>query len=256
MRTATMLLLAALGLAASSSVGHAALSQSPAEFMIRDCVARFGHERVRACEVVAGSATHAGVNPTTATCRAAAKRRDIQQGVTEKLCGYYSQEKRAWRATEFEAGRKASLGHPPSPPASIAVRTKDRFVVLPALEGAQDRHNAQLIADLEVDTVPQEFRLLINLIPAWQAHARSAVSPASRSARHAANRTSISLPEIDGCAGRRSRSARITSSRAWRSASCRSTSCSPCCTRPHLCQPRQEALSLRFSPYRAVDTPQ
>ena len=57
--------------------------------MIRDCIARFGHERVRACEVVASSATRLGVNPTTATCRAATQRKDIKPDVAGRLCRYY-----------------------------------------------------------------------------------------------------------------------------------------------------------------------
>jgi hypothetical protein len=87
-----VLLLATLILAAHPRAGQAALSQSAAEFLVRDCVARFGHERVRACEAVAASATHPGVNPTTDTCRAAAQRKDIKPNVTRRLCGYYFQD--------------------------------------------------------------------------------------------------------------------------------------------------------------------
>jgi hypothetical protein len=74
-------LLATLLLVASPGAGHAALSQNAAEFLIRDCIARFGHERVRACEAVAASATRPGVNPTEAACRAVAQRRDIKPEV-------------------------------------------------------------------------------------------------------------------------------------------------------------------------------
>jgi hypothetical protein len=91
--TGTTLLLATLVLAAWPGTGHAALSRSAGEFLIRDCIARFGHERVRACEAVAASATRPGVNPTTAVCRAVAQRRDIKPEVARKLCDYYFQDR-------------------------------------------------------------------------------------------------------------------------------------------------------------------
>ena len=82
-----------LSVIAFPGAGHAALSQNAAEFLIRDCIARFGHERVRACEVVAASATRPGVDPTAAVCRAAAQRRDIKPEVARRLCGYYFQDR-------------------------------------------------------------------------------------------------------------------------------------------------------------------
>lgn len=74
-------------------VASAALSPFAAEFMIRDCIARFGDARVRVCEAVAESGTRRGVNPTTGTCLAATDRRGIEREIARRICGYYFQNK-------------------------------------------------------------------------------------------------------------------------------------------------------------------
>jgi hypothetical protein len=89
---ATILPVCALGVVWSTT-GWAALTPLAAEFMIRDCIARFGDPRVRVCEMVAESGTRPGINPTIAACLAVTDRHGIGRGIAREICGYYYQKK-------------------------------------------------------------------------------------------------------------------------------------------------------------------
>ena len=93
MRLATLLLGGLLTLGAVFGPGQAAVSPVGRDVLVRDCLARFGHELLRPCEVVAVNAGRRGASPTVASCLALAERHGIGGSVRRKLCRYYFTER-------------------------------------------------------------------------------------------------------------------------------------------------------------------
>jgi hypothetical protein len=87
MRVTTCSLLAGIALIASSPPVLATLSDTAVEVLTRDCIARFGSDLVRECEVVTDVSSLLTAN--VASCLSAAKSYDVDPQTAQKLWSYY-----------------------------------------------------------------------------------------------------------------------------------------------------------------------
>jgi hypothetical protein len=87
MRVTTCSLLAGIAFLASPPPAAAGLSDTAVEVLTRDCIARFGSDLVRECEVITDVSSLLTSN--VAACLSAAKSYDIDPQVAQKLCSYY-----------------------------------------------------------------------------------------------------------------------------------------------------------------------
>jgi hypothetical protein len=87
MRVATCCLLVSTAFMASSRIVDASLSEPAVEVLTRDCIARFGSDLARPCEVITDVASLLTSN--VASCIRAAASYDVDPQVAQKLCSYY-----------------------------------------------------------------------------------------------------------------------------------------------------------------------